>query len=91
MPATVMPVTPPIGSVIGHHDQMECARWDRPVAPGAQIVLSRLIGLHGCDGYVEKIAHAMSASIAAMATTIMTTSSAVLLCSRKGLNPTLKR
>lgn len=86
-----MPVTPLIRRMIGHDDEVEGGRGDGPVAPGAQVFLGRLIRLHGGDGHVEKIAHAMSAIIAARATTTMTMSSAVLSCSLNGLNPTFKR
>lgn len=70
---------------------MEGACGDGAFAPRAQILFDRLIRLNGGDGYPEKIAHAMRASIAEMATTTITMSSAVLLCSRNGLNPTIKR
>lgn len=54
---------------------------------GAEVLLGSLIGLHRSDRHVEKMAHAMSANIATMATTTMMMSNAVFVCSRNGLKP----
>lgn len=86
-----MPVSSLIGGVIGHDHEVERACWDRPLTSRAQVFLGCLVRLHRSDCHVEKIAHAIRATIAAQATTTMTMSSAVFLCSLKGLNPTIKR
>ena len=91
MPTAMVPVTAEIRGLIGHHDQVKGSFGNIPLTARAQIHLGRLIGLHRCDSYVEKTAHAIRAAIAASATTTMTTSSVVLLWSRNGLKPTVER
>lgn len=86
-----MPVATQIGLVVGNHDEVERSRWDRQIAPGADVVLHRLIGLDGTDRYVEKSAHAITAMMATTVRTIITMSTTDLSCSRNGLNPTPKR
>lgn len=53
---------------------MEDAWWDGEIATGAQVLLGRLIRLDRRDCYVEKMAHAITAIVAAMASTNMTMS-----------------
>ncbi len=91
VPAPVMPMTSQIGSFVGNHHQVVCARRDGSHAPGTQILFGSLVRLDRGDGHVEKTAHAIKASIAAIATITMMMSNAVFLCSRKGLKPTNKR
>lgn len=86
-----MPVTSEVGSIVGNDDEMERSRRYVPVASGTEVVLGRLVGLDRGDCHVEKIAHAISESIADRATTTMMTSKVVFLCSRKGLKPTVRR
>lgn len=88
VPATVVPMTSEIGGLVGHNDEVICTGRDRTFAAGAQVSLGSLVGLHRGDGHVEKMAHAIRASIAAMATTTMMMSKVVFFCSRKGLKPT---
>ena len=88
MPATMVPMASEIGSIIGNYDQVEGALWNASVTAGTDVRLRRLIGLYRSDGYGEKTAHAINATITASATTTKTTSSVVFLCSRKGLKPT---
>ena len=87
----MVPVPSQIGCVVRYNHQMEPARWDLALTPGAKVPLGGLIRLNRGDGHVEKMAHAIRAIIAAIATTTMMMSSAVFLCSRKGLKPTCKR
>lgn len=86
-----MPMTSQIGFVIRNHYEMKRSRWNGEIAARAQIFLDRLVRLDGTDGYVEKSAHAMTASIAAPATTTMTMSRVLFSWSRNGLNPTPAR
>lgn len=86
-----MPVTSQIGFIIRNNHEMKRSRWNREIAARAEILLDRLVRLNGTDGYVEKSAHAMTASIAAPATTTMTMSRGLFSWSRNGLNPTPTR
>jgi hypothetical protein len=80
-----------VDGVVGNHDQVECPRRYREITPGAQVLLEGLVGLNRADGYVEKRAHAITASVAASAMTTITMSNADFSFSRNGLKPTLKR
>jgi hypothetical protein len=91
VPAAVVPMAPQIRSHIWNHNQVKGALGNAPFTARAGVLLGCLIGLHWSDGYVEKTAHAINATITASATTTMTTSSLVFLCSRKGLKPTVRR
>lgn len=86
-----MPVTSEIRGFVGDDYEMKRPFRDHSLTAGTDVRLGRLIGLDRCDVYVEKTAHAISAIIAARATTTRTTSNVVFLCSRKGLKPTVKR
>ena len=86
-----MPVTTHVGRLVWNDDQMERARRDRRLASRAEVLLPRLVGLDRIDGYVEKIAHAMTANVASTAITTTAMSSADSSWARKGLNPTSKR
>ena len=66
-----MPVTSQVGLFVGDHDQVERAGGDLVLTPGTEILLGGRIGLDRCDGHPEKIAHAMTAKVARMATTTM--------------------
>ena len=83
-----MPVSSHVDFVIGDDHQMKSPCGDDVVTSRADVVLPRLIRLYRADGYPEKIAHAMTASVAITAMTTMTTSTALARCSRKGLKPT---
>ena len=87
----MVPVSSQIGRLIRHYHEVKLARRYLTLTSGTQITLGGLIGLNGGDGHVEKMAHAIRAIITASATTTMTMSNAVFLCSRNGLNPTCKR
>lgn len=80
-----------IGSLVGNHHEMVRAGRNRTMTTRAQILLGSLVGLNRGDRHVEKMAHAIRANIAAIATTTMMMSNVVFLCSRKGLKPTLQR
>lgn len=86
-----MPVATHVGRLVRNDHQMERARRDRQLAPRAEVLLLGLVGLDRIDGYVEKMAHAMTAKVESTAITTMTMSRADFSCSRKGLNPTSKR
>ncbi len=86
-----MPVTTHVGGPVRNDHEMERPRWDRQLAPRAEVFLLGLVGLDRVDGYVEKMAHAMTANVDSTAITTMTMSRADFSCSRKGLNPTSKR
>lgn len=83
-----MPVAPEIRSLVGNNDQVERGFGNAPVTARADVIFRRLVRLDWSDGYVEKTAHAINATITASATTTITTSRVVFLCSRKGLKPT---
>lgn len=87
----MVPVTSEIWSFVWHDNEVEGARWNRTVTSRTQVFLPSLIWLDRGDCHVEKMAHAIKAIIAAIATTTMMMSKVVFLCSRKGLNPTLQR
>jgi hypothetical protein len=87
----MVPMAPEIRGLIRDHDQVEGALGDAPLTTRADVLLRGLVRLYGSDGYVEKTAHAINATITARARTTMTTSSVVFLCSRKGLKPTVRR
>ena len=87
MPAPVVPVTTHVDSFIRYHNQMKGAGRNNAFATRAHVFLARLIGLDRADGYVEKSAHAISASTAPTASTTIAMSSAELFCGRNGLNP----
>ncbi len=86
-----MPVTTHIGRLVWNDDQMKCARRNRRLASRAEVLLLRLVGLDRIHGYVEKIAHAMTANVANTAMTTTAMSRADFSWARKGLNPTSKR
>jgi hypothetical protein len=87
----MVPVTTQVDRIVWDHNEMERARRDRVVTSGADVLLHRLRRLDGADRNPEKIAHAMTANVARMATTTMTMSIALLSCSRNGLKPTSRR
>lgn len=91
VPATVMPVPSQVRCLVGHHDQMKLSRRDGSFTARTQVCLGRLVRLNRGDRHVEKMAHAMSASMARMAATTMTMSTKVFSCCRNGLKPTLER
>lgn len=82
-----MPMPPEIGLVIGDHDEVEGADWDRQLAPGAEVILPSGVGLDGANCYPENIAHNTRATATATVTTTRTRSRTVLSCSRNGLKP----
>lgn len=86
-----MPVPAQVDVVVGYNHQVEHPRRNGLLAARAEVLLSRLVGLDRSDGHVERIAHAITPIVASSASTTMTTSSAVLSCSRKGLKPTPRR
>lgn len=88
VPTAMVPMSPQIGSLVGDDHEVEGSRGDRPIASRTEVFLDRLIGLDGSDSYAEKIAHAITASMARMATTTMMMSTMVLSCCRNGLKPT---
>jgi len=80
-------MTTHIHGVVRDNHQVKCAWRDRSLATRAQVLLARLIGLDGTDGYVENNAHAISASAVPTASTTIAMSSSELFCWRNGLNP----
>jgi hypothetical protein len=86
-----MPVTTQVGRFVRNDHKMECARRDSQLAARAEVFLLCLIGLDQIDGYVEKIAHAITANVASTAMTTTAMSRADFSWVRKGLNPTPKR
>lgn len=76
MPTAVVPVAPEVGRVIGDHDEMEHPHRNREIASRAEVLLGRLVRLDGADRYVEKMAHAMTAMVAASAITTIAISAA---------------
>lgn len=82
-----MPVTTKIRGLVGHHHDVESACPDGQVAPRAEVLLARLIGLDRGDGHPEKIAHPITSKVATRASTTITMSAALRSCSRNGLNP----
>ena len=86
-----MPVTTHVGLLVRNDYKMECARRDRQLAPRAEVFFLGLVGLDRVDGYVEKIAHAITANVESTAITTIAISRTDVSCSRKGLNPTSKR
>ncbi len=74
--------------IVGNHHNVEDPCRDGVVAARAEVLLVRLVGLNRGDGHPEKIAHAMTASVANTANTTMTMSRTVFRCSRNGLKPT---
>jgi len=65
-----MPVPSQVWLIVGHHDQMEGSGKDAQLAPGADVLLARRVGLDRGDRHPEKIAHARTARIATRARTI---------------------
>lgn len=86
-----MPMTSQVGFIIRNHHEMKRSRRNGEITARAEILLDRLVRLDRTDGYVEKSAHAITASIAAPATTTMTMSRVLFSWSRNGLNPTPAR
>ncbi len=86
-----MPMTTHVGRLVRNHDKMERARRDRQLASRAEVFLLCLVRLDQIDGYVEKIAHAITANVASTAMTTTAMSRADFSWVRKGLNPTPKR
>ena len=58
-----MPVTPEVGRVGRHDDDVTDAHFDPLVATRAQVALRRLVGLDACDGYLGISAHARTRAI----------------------------
>jgi len=83
-------MAPEIRSFVGNHDQVKRALGNDPVTARTDVLLGGLVRLNWSDGYVEKTAHAINATMAESATMTMMTSRVVFLCSRKGLKPTLQ-
>ncbi len=86
-----MPVTTHVGRLVWNDHEMERARRDGRLASRAEVLLLRLVRLDRVDGYVEKIAHAITANVASTAMTTTAMSRADFSWARKGLNPTSKR
>ena len=86
-----MPMAPHVGFIIGHHNQVEGSCGDDAIATGTQVFLAGLIRLNGCDRYVEKSAHAITANVATTAKMTITMSQTDLSWGRNGLKPTSKR
>ncbi len=86
-----MPVTTQVGCLVRDHNEMERARRDSHFASRAEVLFLCLVGLDRIDGYVEKIAHAMTANVASTAMTTTAMSRTDFSWARKGLNPTSKR
>jgi len=86
-----MPMASEIWFMIRHDDHVKGAWWDGVVASRAEVLLDRGVGLDRGDGYPEKIAHAMTASVATIAMTNAAISTALFSLSRNGLKPTLER
>ena len=77
--------------MIRHDNHVKGSRWNGVVASRADVLLEGGVGLDRGDGYPEKIAHAITASVNTIATTNITTSAILLSSSRNGLKPTLER
>lgn len=87
----MVPVAPQVDGIVGHDNDVERPGGDGQITARAQVVLGRLIRLDRADRYVEKIAHAITATVAAIAATTMAMSTPDLSWSRNGLNPTASR
>ena len=46
LPARLVPMPPQVGRVVGDDDEVPDAGLDDVVAPGADVLLHRLVGLH---------------------------------------------
>lgn len=77
--------------VIRHDNNMKGSRWNGVLTPRADVLLEGGVGLNRGDGYPEKIAHAITASVNTIATTNITTSATPFSSSRNGLKPTVER
>lgn len=86
-PTTAMPVTAQVRFLGRHHYEMEGARRDRVVTTGTDVLLARLIGLHRSNCHLGKTAHTITAIVARIPKTTMTTSNTLFSCFRNGLNP----
>lgn len=82
-----MPMATQIGGVVRDDYQVKGPWWDAQITSGAQVILARLIRLDGGDRHPEKIAHPITSKVAARASTTMTMSAVLRLCSRNGLKP----
>ena len=51
-PTAAVPVSPQVGCRLGDDDEVADTGFDRPVAPGAQVRLDRLIRLDGTHDLV---------------------------------------
>lgn len=91
-----MPVAAQVRFVLRYDDEMAFSRPDIALAPRTGVHLARLIRLDHVDHYwivggfdhQPKRAQATTAAVSAMKPTTTNTSTAVLSCWRKGLNPT---
>lgn len=77
MPASVVPVTTHVDSIVGNNDEVKRPCRDRVVAARADILLDCLIRLHWYDRHPEKMAHAITANVTSTAITTMAMSNAV--------------
>jgi len=91
VPAPVVPVTAHVDRIVGYDDEMEGPGRDGVLTARAEVLLDRLIGLNGAHRHPERIAHAITATMARTAITTIAMSSAVFSCSRNGLKPTPRR
>lgn len=74
----------------GYDDDVERAGGDRPLTPGAHVVLAGVVGLDRVDEHVlgqPRNPHATRAAVIRTKTTTSTTSIVVRRCSRNGLKP----
>ena len=87
VPASVVPVAPQVGGLVGYHHHVKDPCRDGQPAAGAEVFLDGRVGLYRADGYPEKIAHTSSATIARKPMLIITMSPGFLSLSLKGLKP----
>ena len=86
-----MPMPSQIDGLIGYHHYVKGPGRDGQLATGAEVLLLCLVGLYRVDRYVEKSAHAITATVSRTAPTTIAMSNADFSFSRNGLNPTPRR
>ena len=74
----MVPVTPQVDRIVRDHDEVKRPLGDGRLTAGTYVLLGSLIRLHGSDGQLEKIAHAMTPMVAARAMTTIAMSAADL-------------
>ena len=81
-----MPMAAEIGSIVGHHHQVERSWRNHGVAAGAGVALAGGVGLNRRDRY-PRIAHASKTTTITTVPMTRAMSSGDLRAGRKGLNP----